>query len=194
MIKLASALVITVLLTGCASKYTMEGKVYANDKEFQAAVDLEVSSALNQVKPYGKPLTKKKLVAALPSEQAIFAENAKRHKAATGREIMGLATEQNTNLSRAAYKMTRVFYEGAEKKGIYSSFEIKDMPTMTVSIEPSDDYDVIYFTEPGVGSGQYFYASAKHGKQVFAYDRSGVGVIPKVNAFVDAIQSLAIRE
>ena len=107
---------------------------------------------------------------------------------------MGIGIEQNNNMSKFAYKMTKVFFDGVQKRGIYSSVEIRDMPSMAVSIEPSQEYDVLYFTEPSVGSGQYFYASAKHGKQVFAYDRSGEGVTAKVNAFIEAAQVQAIKE
>ena len=65
---------------------------------------------------------------------------------------------------------------------------------MITSLEPSKEYDVIYYTEPSVGSGQYFYASIKHGKQIFSFDRSQTGPDGKVKAFVEAIQALAIRE
>lgn len=194
MIKLASTLAIALLLAGCVSTYTFEGKKYENERDFQVAIDAEKSSALDKVKPYNKPITNRKLIAALPGEQAFYSENAKRHKAITGKDIMGLAVEQNTNLSKANYKMIRIFFEGVAKKGIYSSVDIKDMPGVTVSIEPSEDYDVIYFTEPSVGSGQIFYSSVKHGKQVFAYDRSGSGVAAKLDAFIEAVQALAIRD
>lgn len=90
--------------------------------------------------------------------------------------------------------MTKVFFEGVQKRGIYSSVEIRDAMSMAVSIEPAQEYDVLYFTEPAIGSGQYFYSSVKHGKQVFAYDRSGEGVIAKVNAFIEAAQVQAIKD
>jgi hypothetical protein len=68
------------------------------------------------------------------------------------------------------------------------------MPAMSVSLEPSSDTDVLYYTEPSQGTGQWFYATTKHGKQIFAYDRSGAGSTAKVHAFIDAVQALAIRE
>lgn len=194
MIKLFAAFIIAILFTGCAATYTLGAKKYENEQSFQAAIESERLEAIQQVKPLPSALTTKKLIAALPSESAIYEENSKRHTLITGRPLFGIAIEQNKNLSKAAYKLNRVFFEGLEKKRVYTTVEILDMPSMSVSIEPSIEYDVIYFTEPSVGSGQYFYASAKHGKQVFAFDRSGDGVTAKVNAFIDAAQAQAIRD
>lgn len=195
MTKLFTTLAIAILLTGCGrATYTLNGTQHNNAQSFQAAVDLEKSKALAAVTPLTNPLTKKKLIAAMPSEQAVFEETARRHTATTGKPLAGIGIKQNTNLSKANYKMVRVFFEAIQKKGIYPSIEIREMPSTIISIEPSIDYDVLYVTEPAAGSGQFFYASAKYGKQVFAFDRSGVTGVEKVNAFVDAAQAQAIRD
>ena len=194
MIKFITTVGLALILSGCAATYTLGTKKFDNEQAFQAAVEDERNQALSQVQKLPEPLTKKKLIAALPSEQAIYAENSRRHTATTGKPLMGAGIELYTNLSKSAYKLTKVFFEGVQKRGIYSSIEIRDMMSMAVSIEPSQEYDVLYFTEPSVGSGQYFYASAKHGKQVFAYDRSGEGVTAKVNAFIEAAQVQAIKD
>lgn len=194
MIKSIATIGLALALSGCAATYTLGTKKFDNEQAFQAAVENERAQALSQVQKLPAPLTKKKLIAALPSEQALYAENSRRHTAVTGKPLMGIGIEQNNNMSKFAYKMTKVFFDGVQKRGIYSSVEIRDMPSMAVSIEPSQEYDVLYFTEPSAGSGQYFYASAKHGKQVFAYDRSGEGVTAKVNAFIEAAQVQAIKE
>lgn len=194
MIKFLSSLGLALLLSGCASTYTLEGKKYDNEQAFQAAVDNERTQAVAQVQPLPAPLTKKKLIAAFPSEQALHAENSRRHTAIAGRPPMGLAVEQIANISKSNYKLTRVAFEGVQKRGIYSEVEIREMPSMVVSIEPSMDYDVLYYTEPSIGTGQFFYSSVKHGKQIFAFDRSGEGVTGKVKAFVEATQVQAIKE
>ncbi len=194
MIKSTATLALIIFLTGCGATYTFNGKQHNNAQSFQTAVDVEKSTALAAVTPLSGPLTKRKLIAAIPSEQAVFEETARRHTAITGKPLMGIGIEQNTNLSKANHKMVRVYFEAIQKKGIYSAVEIREMPSTVISIEPSVDYDVLYLTEPAAGSGQFFYASAKHGKQVFAHDRSGVTPAEKINAFVDAAQAQAIRE
>lgn len=90
--------------------------------------------------------------------------------------------------------MIKDFFEAIQKRGIYKSVVINETSTTVNSLEPARDYDVMYYTEPGIGSGQMFYASSKHGKQVFAYDRSGITGKDKVRAFVEAAQTLAVRE
>lgn len=194
MIKFFTTIGLAVILSGCAATYNLDGKKFDNEKTFQAAVEDRRAQVLSQVQKLPAPLTKKKLIAALPSEQTLYAENSRRHTATTGKPLIGIGIEQNTNLSKAAYKMTRAFFEGVQKRGIYSSVEIRDMISMAVSLEPSQEYDVLYFTEPAISSGQYFYSSAKHGKQVFAYDRSGEGATAKVNAFIEAAELQAIKD
>jgi hypothetical protein len=111
-----------------------------------------------------------------------------------GREAMGLALDQYRNLAKSHFKLVKVFFEAVQKRGIYSVVTINETGTMVNSLEPTNEYDVMFYTEPGIGAGQYFYASSKHGKQVFASDRSGTTPTAQTNAFVEAVQALAIRE
>ncbi|MBB6557350.1 hypothetical protein HNP48_000014 [Acidovorax soli] len=195
MIKKTLMLAAAVLLSGCAANtYTLNQKQYSGEKAFHTAVSADVAESLASVTPLAAPLTKKRLIVAFPSQQAAFEETGRRHAAIAGREASGVQLELYKNLSIANNRLTRVFFEAIQKKGIYSSIEIRELPSVVISIEPSVDYDVLYYTEAAANSGQYFYASAKHGKQVFAYDRSGVTSAAKVSAFIDAAQAQAIRE
>lgn len=194
MIKKIAIFGLVAFLSGCTSTYNLNGKRFENQEAFQVAVENERSAAVSQVQTLPAPLSKKKLIAALPSEQALYEENTRRQIAHTGRPVSGIALEQITNLSKSNYKLTRVLFEGVQRRGIYSGVEIRDMPGMAVSIEPSLEYDVIYYTEPAIGAGQLFYSSVKHGRQVFAYDRSVSGVTGKVNSFIEAVQLQAIKE
>jgi hypothetical protein len=99
-----------------------------------------------------------------------------------------------SNLTDANYKTVIVFYDAVKKRGIYPVVTVNQTNSMINSLEPSQKYDVLYFTENAPGAGQYFYASAKHGKQVFSWDRSPASSVGQVASFLDAIQSLAIRE
>lgn len=192
--KMVAALIFALTLSGCVSHYFLGGKKYENEESFQSAVEESRSTSLNQIQTLPAPLSKKRLVVSIPSEQTFYAENLRRHQAAQGKEAMGLALDQYRNLAKSNFKLTKVFFEAVQKRGIYSSVTINETGTVVNSLEPANEYDVMYYTEPGVGSGQIFYSSSKHGKQVFAYDRSGTTLTAKVNAFIDAVQALAIRE
>lgn len=192
--KMIWALLAVGVLAGCANTYNLDGKNYKGEKRFQAAVEKTNSGTLAQVSKLPAPLTEKKLVAILPGETALFAENIKRVTAANrNTPPQGKSVVLIENLSKSNYKLTRAMFEGVEKRGIYKEVEIRDASSMNVSAEPSPDYDVLFYTEPAANSGQYFYSSSKHGKQVFAYDRSGIGPAEKINAFIEAVQSMAIR-
>lgn len=194
MIKFFGVLTLSAALTGCANNnYTLNNQQYSGEEAFLVAVNTDRANRLSEVKPLAGPLTEKKLVALLPSEQALRAENTSRRNKAVTRNITPHETKLIDTLATANYQLLRAFFEAVEKRGIYKSVEIRDAGSVMVSAEPAADYDVMYYTEPVTGSGQFFYASAKYGKQVFAYDLSGGTPQAKSTAFVEAVQALAIR-
>lgn len=192
--KLAAIVAMATALAGCASSYTLEGQKYASKEELHRASEGLVVSALNTISPLPSPLTQKKLVFAIPSEPTIRQENVSRVTQRNGSAPNAMLSEQIENITKANYRSLRVFYDAVQKRGIYASTQLREMPSMAVSLEPSSDTDVIYLTEPAPGTGQWFYASQKHGRQLFAYDRSGVGTTSKVQAFMEAVQAQAIRD
>ena len=195
MMKKLVALVAVFALSGCATNfYTLEGVKYDTKEEFHQAVGKMNTDALSSIKPLPSPITKKKLIIAFPSTTTIYTENISRQTKTSGQSPSGLLLERIENLSKANFDSSIVFADGVEKRGIYASSKFMEMPSMTVSLEPSADTDVLYYSEPAVSSGQWFFATQKHGKQVFGYDRSGAGATAKVQAFTDAVLAQAIRE
>jgi hypothetical protein len=187
-------MVIVLLTSGCATSYTLEGKKYDSQEKFQQAVNEARGITLQAINPLNEPVTSKKLIVLIPSEQAIKEETFKRFSATENRSPIGVQVEIIENLSKSNYKMTRVFFEAIQRRNIFRDVEIRDNLSMIGSIEPSANYDVMYYTEPSVSSGQYFYSSVKHGKQAFAFDRSSIDGVQRVKSFVDAVSALAIRD
>lgn len=194
MIKISSIILLSIFLTGCSTTYTLDGQKYESPAAFQNAVESQRLSAIGSVKKLPAPLNPKKLIAALPSEQTLYEENIRRITKNNGTAPTGVTLELIVNLTKSNYKLTRVFYEAVQARGIYSEVEIREMPSMAISLEPSKDYDVIYYTEPAQNTGQYFFTSTKHGKQIFAFDRSVVGIEAKTNSFIEAVQAQAIKQ
>ncbi|MBA4265893.1 MAG: hypothetical protein C0453_12475 [Comamonadaceae bacterium] len=195
MIKALASVLAALILTGCAAKafYTFEGARYEDEESFQAAVDMRRTAIVNNIKPLPSPVTDKKLIVAFASEAAIYQENLRRHQVQNGQPATGVALEQYRNLTKSNYKMVRSLFESIEKRGIYKEVIYRDMPTLVIAIEPSSDADALFFTESGPGAGQYFYSSVKHGKQVFAFDRSAPTTEARTDAFIQAVQAMAIR-
>jgi hypothetical protein len=191
--RIIALLAVSLALYSCTANYMMDGVRYQGSDNFQMGVDQQVGQALAQVTPLTKPLTTKKLIVLIPSESAILSENIKRSTALRGIAPSSLALEMIENISKSTYKTMIVLHHGLRKRGVFSEVVINESPSMSNSIEPSKEYDVLYFTEPSQGSGQYFYSSVKHGRQVFPWDRSGSGV-GRLNSFIESVQALAIRE
>lgn len=192
--KVVSLFFAVVLLSGCATNYTFEGARYEGSEAFQRAVDQHVSATLAQVTPLPKPLTNKRLIVAIPSEATILTENIKRTAALNGRQPTGVQLELIENLSKSTHKTTVVAYDAIKKRGVFPGVIVNETATPVNSIEPSKDYDVMYYTEATPGSGQLFYSSVKHGRQVFPWDRSGANMSAKISAFIESVQALAIRD
>lgn len=194
MIKKFVGLIVVVALSGCAVTYRYDGQKYDSKEKFQQAVDSTISSALSNITPLPVPLTQKKLVFALPSEATLFDESTKRFVKLTGNQPTGNAKEILENLPRANLKGSKMFFDAIQKRNIYASTQFIEMQSMTGSFAASADTDTLYMVEPSQGSLQWYYTSLKHGKQIFAYDRSSGTPAGKVQAFLDAVQAQAVRD
>jgi hypothetical protein len=194
MIKKLLGLIVMAALSGCAVNYTYEGQKYDSKEKFHEAVDARVASVLATITPLPMPLTQKKLVFAMPSEATLIDESTKRFMKAQNTQPTGPAKEILENLPKSNYKNIKVFFDGVQKKNIFASTQFIDMQSMTGSFAASADTDTLFMIEPAPNSVQWYYTSLKHGKQIFAYDRSSPTPAGKVQAFIEAVQAQAIRD
>lgn len=185
----------TVLtLSGCAVNYTYEGQKYDSKEKFHQAVEFTMAGALSGIASLQTPLTQKKLVFAMPSEVTFIDESRKIFVKAQGSQPVGPAIEIIENLPKSTYKGIKVFFDGVQKRNIFAATQFIDMQSMTGSFAASADTDTLYMIAPTPNSVQWYYTSLKHGKQIFAYDRSNPTPAGKVQAFIDAVQAQAIRD
>jgi len=203
MIKKFAILITVVALSGCVPPtYTFEGQKYAGNEKLQQAIDSTYSDALSTITPLPTPLTQRKLVFAIPSEATFVDENTKRFVKERNLPPTGRNKEILEVFAKGNYKAIKVFFHALQKKNIYAWTQFIEMQSMTGSFAASADTDTLYFVEPSLqstnfpspDSGQWFYTSLKHGKQIFAYDRSSGTPAGRVRAFVDAVQVQAIRD
>ena len=194
MIRKIFGLGILFLLSGCAVSYFYDGQKYDSKEKFHQAIDSDFRGAMASVTPLPKPLTSKKLLFAMPSEAAMIEEATKRFVKLQSAAPTGQAKEIVENLPKLGYRSIRIVFDAVQKKGIYTSSQIIEMQSMNGSYAASDDTDVLLYIEPSQGSGQWFFTSAKHGKQIFSFDRSSPNTIGKVQAVLEAVQVQAIRD
>jgi hypothetical protein len=192
--KVVFGAIAAIALSGCAVSYTFDGKKYDSKESFHQAVDSNIVNVLSEITPLKAPVSNKKLIFAIPSEDVFTKEAYNRFVKIQGNQPTGAAKEILDNIPKANYKNAKVFFDAVRKKNIYASTQFIDMPAMTGAFEASVDTDTVYYIEPTQGSGQWFYHSSKGGKQIFSYDRSSPTPSGKVQAFIDAVLTQAIRD
>ncbi len=190
--KILIAAALAVALAGCTQQYHLEGVVYPNAQTFLSANQTMHGDGVEMISPLPQPVTKKNLVMAIPSEQALYAQSL----AETQRRAGGAAVNVETvkTMATASYLSIAAFGKATQRRNIYPNVTFIDMDSASGSITATEQADALYLTKQDGGSPQWFYVSAKGGKQIFAYDRSAPGVAGKLKAFADAVQVQAIRE
>ncbi len=185
---------IAIVLSGCASGYTYDGGRYPDKESFSAAVDMKLSQATVSVAPLPAPLSKKTLVFAIPSEQVIVRQSIINFSNMNGRGI-GLGEEVIARpLWTASYKGLKAFHDAIVRRNIYQQVKYVELDTLTPDLQATATEDAFFYSEAQMGAGQWYYTSAKAGKQAFAYDRGGVDMNARTKAFIDAVQIYAIRD
>lgn len=192
--KLIVILLINVLLAGCAVNYTFEGKKYNSEEKFHTAVNQAYFDAVARIKPLPEQVSSKKLIFGIPTISTLNSASNSWYQASNGSFPSDTGKRILENINAANYRGLKVFYEAVVKRNIYREVQLVDLNTMNGSIAPSPTVDVIYMVEPTKGSGQWFFASQKRGKQIFAFDRSAAGIDGKVNSFIEAIQVQAVQD
>jgi hypothetical protein len=193
-LRLPLTLLLAIALSGCATSYTYEGAKYSSEASFHSAVEQTCISAVNNITPLSEPITGKRLLIGVPAMGVLNQASFNWFTTAQGSQPTGRAKEIIENLNKANRRGMEAFYEAASKRAIYSSVQFVATDSMTGAIAPSTNVDVLYYIEPTRGSGQWFYASTKRGKQIFAFDRSRTGVDGKLKGFIEALQVQAVQE
>ena len=194
MTKKIAGIIILVALSGCAAVYTWQGQRYDSKEKFQQAVESTSSSALSTITPLPTPLTQRKLLFAVPSETTLLNENVRRFVEINNRQPSALQIEMYQTLSKGGFTSSKSWFDAVQRRNIFASTQFIEMQSMTGSFAASADTDTLFYVEASAGAGQWFYTSLKHGKQVFAFDRSSPTPAGRLQGFIDAVQAYAIRE
>jgi hypothetical protein len=183
------------LLSGCAANYTFEGKKYSSAEQFYVAVNDFNEANLREVTPLPAPVSKKRLVFALPSTDVMVSQSFAVFEKQEGKAPWGLAPEILTTITTGNRRMIRAFGEAVQKRNIYQGVRFVDLDTTTPgTMTASASEDVLYYYESDPRSQAWYYVSQSGGKQLFSYDRTPPTPSAKINAFLEAIQLQAIKE
>ena len=188
------SLLVILVLSGCATRYAFEGKQYDSKETFLKAVEDKAADTLAFITPFKVPLSNKKLIMAMPSEQVFNKLSDEIFFKIYNREPNSIQKEQVSNLNRSNYLMIKIFFDAIQKKNIYRETQFIIMQSGVESFAPSPNVDVFYLTMTDAKSEQLFFASERNGREIFGFDRSSPNVAGKVQSALEAIQTRAIRE
>jgi hypothetical protein len=188
------SIALLVVLTGCSATYTFDGQRYQSKEEFLMVVDTKYAAAVAQIQPLPQPVSRKTLVFATFSEPLIYKESVAIFSRVNGRPI-GVGEEMvQRNVWTSTYKGLKAFYDVIKRKNIYAQVRYVELDSTTATLEPSAGEDVLYINQQIGGQAQWYYGSARGGKQAFGYDRGGATMADRLNSFADAVQVYAIRD
>jgi len=183
-----------LILSGCAINYSFDGQKYASKELFLKAVEDKVGDTLTLITPFSPPLSGKKLIMAMPSLEVYNKLSIENFIKINKKEPNSIQIEVSSNINRSAYLTTKIFLDAVQKKNIYLETQFIDMQSGTDSFAPSVNVDVLYLVFTDANSVQWYFATNKNGKEIFGYDRSAPTMAGKVQAFLDAVQTRAIRQ
>lgn len=187
---------ILVILAGCGTRYTYtyQGKIYDDEDDFLKEVSLSNERVKRAILPLPKQLTSKKLIVVFPSMATILADSTAREKTRLNRNLRSGEVEMMENIAKSGFDNVTMLYEVTKIRGIYSHVAFRESNTLTNALAPSAEYDTLVWYEEAAGMGQWFYSSAKFGRQVFTWDRTSKDIQENTNAYLSALEALSIRE
>jgi hypothetical protein len=192
--KLFTLLLASLFLSGCGTTYTFDGKRYASSEEMVAAQARLEADALASIQPLVQPLVTRSLVFALPSEKALHKQSVENFERINGRSI-GLGEDIiMTKLVNSNWKNMHATFDGIKRRGIYPSVRYVELDSVFSDLQPTTTEDIFAFSGAANGGElQVFYSTARSGKQIFAYDRSGADMVARTRSFIEAISVFALR-
>lgn len=190
------ALVFIALLAGCATKitYTFNHETFDDEYYFREAVTETNNKIKRAITPLPKPLTQRQLIIVMPDAATLAGAMMEGEKLRLKREPNSREIEMFNNVAWSHVESVRTSYETTKIRGIYSHVSMRETNSLTNNLAPSDTYDTLSYFEEVRGQGAWFYSSLKHGRQIFAFDRTSKDVIVNQQSFLSALQLLAIRE
>lgn len=185
-----------VVLTGCGTKYTYThmDNIYDDEDDFKKAVTVSNAKVKRAILPLSKQLSAKKLIIVFPSMDAIASASMAREQKRLSRNLKSAETEMLQNIAWSNFESVKSNYEITQIRGIYSHVAFRETNTLTNVLAPAADYDTLVWYEETAGMGQWFYSSSKFGRQVFIWDRTSKDQEINTNAYLSALEALAIRE
>lgn len=187
--------IFTLLLSGCSSRiYFLEGTKYDNKESFIAANAAMNTRCTESISPNTTPLVKRKLIAMIPTQEAIYKNRYSQIKVSSPNSPITMDNLRDNILISSVNAHYRLMVERIKRKNIYISVELVEYETLSApqASEYADIFHIVMAEATG-GKDMLYLTTQKNGKQIVNYDSS----IPKCEAIRDSylasIQTLALQ-
>jgi|JI10StandDraft_1071094.scaffolds.fasta_scaffold252518_2 hypothetical protein len=182
------------LLSGCGMAYLLEGARYESKESFVAARSAMNARCMENVVPFPVPLVKRKLIAFIPSQEAIYKNRFKIVKAAIPNDPITIEGMRDNPLFSGLNENYRIGVEMLRRKNIFPSVEIVEYENLSLP-QASADVDIFYIEMPEIlgGKDTFYLTTQKGGRQLVNISAA----VPRCEALRDSfhasVQTIALQ-
>jgi len=185
---------VALLVAGCATQYTFDGKKYSGKDNFLEGTRQIVDEAVESIQPLRTTLVEKNLIFAYPNVSIVKSNELQYYQKRHQKEVPPAQYETLDTLLSGTRIQVEGFAKAIERRKIYQSVKYITIDSVTSIPEPSANTDILYAMAADGKTQQLYYVSKKSGKQIFAFDQAVNNQKERVKSFVDAVQAYALRD
>lgn len=185
---------IASLLSGCGMTYLLEGVRYESKEGFASARAAMLTRCTDSVVPLPAPLVRRKLIAFIPSQEAIYKNRFKIVKAAIPNDPITVEGMRSNPLISGINELYRADVEMLRRRNIFSSVDVVEYDSLSLP-QASADVDILYVEMPEMLGGRdaVYVSTQKGGRQLVTVNAA----VPKCEAIRDSlhasIQTIALQ-
>ncbi|MBZ0094016.1 MAG: hypothetical protein K8H75_01370 [Sulfuricella sp.] len=183
-----------LLLSGCGMTYFLEGAKYDNKESFVAARAAMNTRCTESISAIPVPLVKRKLIAMIPTQEAIYKNRYSIIKAASPNDPVTMDKLRDNPIFSAINENYRLIVERIKRKNIYPSVEVVEYETLSTP-QASANADILHIAmAEALGGKDIFYLTTqKSGKQIVSIDAASPKCEAIRDSYLSSIQTLALQ-
>lgn len=192
--KTGSIILGCVLLSGCGMTYFLEGAKYDTKESFVAARSAAYARCTNSVSALPAPLVKRKLIAMIPTQEALYKNRYTIIKAASPSDPVTMDSLRENPLFSGMNEYYKYIVEHVKRRNIYKTVEVVEYETLSAP-QPNADTDILYMAmaEALGGKDVLYLSTKKNGKQIVSYESASPRCESVRDSYLSSIQTIALQ-
>jgi hypothetical protein len=192
--KTGSIILGCVLLSSCSTTYLLEGAKYDTKDSFIAARAAMNTRCTESVEVIRSPLVKRKLIAMIPTQEALYKNRYSIIKAALPNDPVTMERLRDNPLFSGLNENYRHIAERIKRRNIYASVDIVEYETLSTP-QSNVDTDIFHvaMAEALGGKDIFYLTTKKNGKQVVSSEAATPKCESISGSYLSSIQTLALQ-